>query len=562
MTIKSPTTLKTYFETGDKPTQAQFGDLIDSSVTPLNVKHYGATGDGATDDTVALQAALDASNYVYIPIGTYKTTAAITYSRTHRIIGEGWENSIIQAAHSGNILARTSAGTSGRGIYIGHIGLTKIASSGTGNGLMLGSMRSSVVDSVEVSQCDIGMLFKTGGASSYSYFNEFRNTVSFSNTTNAVKVDATSTDYPNANLFVGGDWRGGTITCDLVEGAGCRLIDTSIQGATVDWLRLKSGGVGGGPTGTQIIGCRFENSSNSELLAGGIRDEVGGTIIMGGSSTKGQIIPYRSASGSETTIIGHKHNGYIVTNDWALGLKDGASQLGIYGGIGLVQNYLKRSDNFTSGWTTTGTFPATGGKADRFGSSGATQISAASTAPYYELTAAVSAANNTLCFSLWMRADVDGYMKLVLRDQGSPTAQEATRTVWVTNKWRQFWIWYTFTSGTGFAVVRILSDGLGFADTVVIDGAQLNDGKEPGVSTRTGASEITTSAKQMVLGVDVSGGRIPGNFGFGGLITHVSAGVPTDTGYESTGSGHIVVDSSNNRLYVRVGSTWKYAALT
>lgn len=49
----------------------------------INVKDYGATGNGTTDDTAAIQSALDASNtkgipYVCFPSGTYKVSAAST----------------------------------------------------------------------------------------------------------------------------------------------------------------------------------------------------------------------------------------------------------------------------------------------------------------------------------------------------------------------------------------------------------------------------------------------------------------------------------------------------
>jgi hypothetical protein len=43
----------------------------------VSVKDFGAVGDGTTDDTTAIQAALNASTNVYIPAGNYKITSTL-----------------------------------------------------------------------------------------------------------------------------------------------------------------------------------------------------------------------------------------------------------------------------------------------------------------------------------------------------------------------------------------------------------------------------------------------------------------------------------------------------
>ena len=53
---------------------------VQTAVTNLgiyNVLDYGATGDGVTDDTAALQAALDTNSVAYLPAGKYRITSEL-----------------------------------------------------------------------------------------------------------------------------------------------------------------------------------------------------------------------------------------------------------------------------------------------------------------------------------------------------------------------------------------------------------------------------------------------------------------------------------------------------
>ena len=54
----------------------------------VSVKSYGATGDGVTDDTAAIQAAISANKSVFFPAGTYKISAPIILSQNNfQIVG-------------------------------------------------------------------------------------------------------------------------------------------------------------------------------------------------------------------------------------------------------------------------------------------------------------------------------------------------------------------------------------------------------------------------------------------------------------------------------------------
>jgi hypothetical protein len=55
----------------------------------VSVKAYGAVGDGVTDDTAAIQAAVNAEEGVFFPTGTYKVSSAISIPSNRLLSGEG-----------------------------------------------------------------------------------------------------------------------------------------------------------------------------------------------------------------------------------------------------------------------------------------------------------------------------------------------------------------------------------------------------------------------------------------------------------------------------------------
>jgi hypothetical protein len=85
-----------------------------------DVRRYGAVGDGTTDDTSAIQLAINANAVVYFPRSTsgagYKVTSQLTVPSNRILVGEGWESRMVRRGTSwpaGEALLRNADLTNG-----------------------------------------------------------------------------------------------------------------------------------------------------------------------------------------------------------------------------------------------------------------------------------------------------------------------------------------------------------------------------------------------------------------------------------------------------------------
>ena len=92
-TVNAPSSHITYTQGGTGATSRTVTSKLQESVS---VKDFGAVGDGTTDDTAAIQAAINTGASVYLPTGTYKITSTLTFPNTISVFrGDGRESSII-----------------------------------------------------------------------------------------------------------------------------------------------------------------------------------------------------------------------------------------------------------------------------------------------------------------------------------------------------------------------------------------------------------------------------------------------------------------------------------
>lgn len=82
----------------------QISSNTPSGYAEKNVKMYGAKGDGVTDDTAAIQSAINTGGTIFLPAGTYRVTNKITIPATvSEIHGEGRKNTVVSISSDFNM---------------------------------------------------------------------------------------------------------------------------------------------------------------------------------------------------------------------------------------------------------------------------------------------------------------------------------------------------------------------------------------------------------------------------------------------------------------------------
>ena len=104
-------TTATVPSTGNSVANKTYVDALGLNQGWVNVKNapYNAVGNGASDDTAALQSALNSGFNVFLPSGDYTITASLTNSMYRKINGQGRSVSSISATTTNTALVFESA---------------------------------------------------------------------------------------------------------------------------------------------------------------------------------------------------------------------------------------------------------------------------------------------------------------------------------------------------------------------------------------------------------------------------------------------------------------------
>jgi hypothetical protein len=255
----------------------------------VSVKDFGSVGDGVTDDTAAIQAAVNASKSVFIPVGVYRCVGSID-TKGARIVGAG----------SGNVgVPQTQInfeGTSGffNSIENNHgFQLEKMEIYGSGikatNGQILVDFTGQnypYLDDVRLWRSHYGLRLAKGTTVECNYGKFFR--VDANQCTVGIDAALSTPASANSHTFYGGRiWNN-------VTGVFIPLLHSNFSFHGTAFEANDTYGVDSEGVNISFFGCRFENPATTNVL---IRSGAGAHWFVGNHWSSGRGLLDETVSG-------------------------------------------------------------------------------------------------------------------------------------------------------------------------------------------------------------------------------------------------------------------------
>lgn len=129
--------------------------LSDKLDDMLSVKDFGAVGNGSTDDTAALNSALGSGRKVRVPVGTYKTTTALTCTTDNSgLVGEGRGSIIAPSNTTGNVFTLGDGSAEVSGLLFRDLVIWPSAAKTTGYAFHAQKVTDSLWSNVRIGSID------------------------------------------------------------------------------------------------------------------------------------------------------------------------------------------------------------------------------------------------------------------------------------------------------------------------------------------------------------------------------------------------------------------------
>lgn len=234
--------------------------MIDGAA--VNVRDFGAVGDGVANDTAAIQTAMDSfggtGGVVYFPKGTYRIESSLTIPEYVTLAGAGRRVSVIKKFFNGSMASSIGGYASLQNISFDGNGATY-----TGRGIVVSSSGtpSIIFDNTDIENCEQqALLFSVADAgSTFRATNCVFNTLQTPGVMAAVVIGATDTQATSRHFT---DCESGG--CTLYDFGGCNDLYV---------------------TGGYSNGLLFGNANGSKAFINNLRvGSAAGSIIVRGSN--------------------------------------------------------------------------------------------------------------------------------------------------------------------------------------------------------------------------------------------------------------------------------------